>query len=260
MRHVCMFSSGAGSAVAARRVVERYGTENTVLLFADVNGEDPDNYRFLAEAAEWVGGELVTLDNQGRTIWDVFHRERYLGNSRIDPCSKNLKRIPMRRWLEANCDPEETQVYLGYDWQEGDRLRRSHAFWEPWMVDCPLMWAPMLDKEQTQRVLYAEGIDPPLLTRQGFPHANCGGGCVKAGVGHFKHLLRVRPGTYAQWEAEEEKLRAELGDVSILRDRRNYQVKPLTLRSLRLRVEAEPAVFPNAEWGGCGCLTPEEPD
>src|SRR4051794_34291502 len=98
-----MFSSGAGSWAAARRVADQHGTDNLVLLFADVKGEDEDNYRFLHEAAADIGGELVVVSD-GRTIWDVFKDDRFLGNTRLANCSKFLKQKPARDWLDANCD------------------------------------------------------------------------------------------------------------------------------------------------------------
>lgn len=39
MKHIVMFSGGIGSWMTAKRVIEKYGTENTILLFADVKGE-----------------------------------------------------------------------------------------------------------------------------------------------------------------------------------------------------------------------------
>lgn len=258
MKHVAMFSSGVGSAVAAWRVAQRYGTDDLTLLFADVNGEHHDNYRFLEEASEWIGVAPTIIANDGKTIWDIFRQERYLGNTRIDPCSKLLKRVPMRRWLDQNCAPAATVAYIGFDWTEEHRRHNAGRYWAPWTMDCPLMWEPMLDKADAMALLSDVGIEPPWLTRQGFPHANCGGGCVKAGIGQFKHLLKVAPETYAQWEREEAALRQSLGDVAILRDRRGGTTKPLSLRNLRLRVEAEPTLFAGEDWGGCGCLTPTE--
>lgn len=258
-KHVVMFSSGAGSAMAAKRVAEKYGTDNLVLLFADVNGEHGDNYRFLREAAAWVGGELVVLDNDGMTIWQVFAKVRFLGNSRIDPCSRVLKREPMRKWLTDNCDPKNTTVYLGFDWTEQHRWERAQGYWAPWTVECPLMWTPMLDKSEGMAAMKAAGIEPPLLTRQGFPHANCGGGCVKAGIKQFEKLLKTNPSEYAKWEWNEERLRRELGDVAILTDRRGGGRRPLSLRELRHRVEKrEQLDFGGAEndWGACNCFTP----
>jgi hypothetical protein len=290
MRHVVMFSSGAGSAVAGFRVADRYGTHDLTLLFADVNGEHGDNYRFLREAAEWVGGELVVIDNGGKTIWQVFSEVRFLGNSRADPCSRVLKREPMRAWLDEHCDPADTTVHLGFDWTEQHRLKRAEPFWAPWHVEAPLCWEPMLDKAEALECLAAAGVEPPWLTRQGFPHANCGGGCVKAGIKQFKMLLRVSPDEYARWEWNEERQRAELGDVAMLVDRtlvgilrhqglstgdvarrlvdgkEEWYVRatgeplpkrvPLPLRQLRLALAEQPGLFADEDWGGCNCFTP----
>lgn len=53
--HVVQFSGGIGSWAAARRVADKYGIENLVLLFADVLTEDPDTYRFNEDAATDLG-------------------------------------------------------------------------------------------------------------------------------------------------------------------------------------------------------------
>lgn len=108
MKHVVMFSGGVGSWAAARRVAEHYGTEDLTLLFADTNMEDEDLYRFIQEAATNVGGKFVRVED-GRTPWDVFFDERFLGNSRIDPCSKLLKRVLLDRWCNANCDATQAK-------------------------------------------------------------------------------------------------------------------------------------------------------
>src|SRR4051812_44659938 len=86
--HVVSVSSGVGSAYTWHLAVERYGRENVVGLFADVNGEDADNYRFLAETHFVIGTRLVKLTNEGRNIWDVFEDEGFLGNTRVGMCSR----------------------------------------------------------------------------------------------------------------------------------------------------------------------------
>lgn len=73
----------------------------------------------------------------------------------------------------------------------------------------------------------------------GFTHNNCGGMCVRAGQRQWLHLLDVMPERYAEAEAEEEKLRGQLGNVSILRDRRGGTTRPLPLRELRVRARTE---------------------
>jgi hypothetical protein len=50
------FSGGIGSFAAALRVAATHGTDDLVLLTADTQVEDPDLWRFAAQAAEYIGG------------------------------------------------------------------------------------------------------------------------------------------------------------------------------------------------------------
>ena len=95
------------------------------------------------------------------------------------------------------------------------------------------------------------------LYQLGASHANCGGGCIKMGQGGFARLLRSMPERFREWEENEERLRAQLGDVAILRDRTGGQTRPLPLRVLRERIEAgyRPDLF---SIGGCGCFIDTE--
>ena len=69
----------------------------------------------------------------------MFRDKRMLGNSRIDPCSRILKRELAAKWLKANA-PGAT-VVVGIDWLEGHRLppivARYGAMGHP--VEAPLM-------------------------------------------------------------------------------------------------------------------------
>jgi 3'-phosphoadenosine 5'-phosphosulfate sulfotransferase (PAPS reductase)/FAD synthetase len=262
VRHIVMFSSGAGSWAAAKRVAALHGTEALTLLFADTLMEDADNYRFLDQAAANVGGELVRLC-EGRTPWQVYFDERFLGNHRVDPCSKILKRQIIDRWLRDQCDPADTIVYVGIDWTEEHRYTRlaaQRAASGGWRYEAPLCDPPYLSKAAVLAWLQREGIQPPRLYAMGFPHANCGGFCVKAGIGHFANLLRVMPERYAYHEQQEQAIRVHLGrdDITILRDRTGGTSTPLTLRELRQRVQSENAgQLDLLEWGGCGCFVDE---
>jgi hypothetical protein len=252
-----MFSSGAGSWAAARRVADTHGTDGLVLLFADVKGEDEDNYRFLTDAASDIGAELVTVAD-GRTVWDVFRDDRFLGNSRLANCSKYLKQIPARQWLDAHCDPAETTVYVGIDWTEMHRLPAIKAAYLPYRAEAPLCRPPYLHRDDIFRDMKERGLRRPRLYDLGAAHANCGGGCVRAGQGQFAWLLDLMPDRYAEWETNEENLRQHLGkDVSILRDRTGGDATPLTLRELRERAEAG-GQLDLFDIGGCGCFVAEE--
>lgn len=254
-RHVVMFSGGIGSWAAAKRVAERHGTADLVLLFTDTLIEDADLYRFLSDAAANVGGQFVRLA-EGRTPWQVFRDERMIGNTRADPCSRILKRELSDSWLAANCEPASTTVYVGIDWSEEHRFRRLAArrAERGWRYEAPLCEPPYLDKRDMLAAARRQGIEPPRLYALGFQHNNCGGFCVKAGHAHFANLLRTLPERYAEHEAAEEGLRELVGQQSILRDRQGGETRTLSLRQFRERIEAGGQVD-LFDWGGCGCFS-----
>lgn len=247
MSRVVMFSGGIGSWAAASRV-----EHPATLLFADTLIEDADLYRFLREAADNLSMELIRVAD-GRTPWQLFNEEGFIGNTRVDLCSRVLKRDLLRRWLRENRDPERTVVYLGIDWTEAHRFERARERWQPWKVEAPLCEPPLLTKADILAELKATGIAAPRLYALGFPHNNCGGACVKAGVSHWVHLLAAMPEVFAEWEKNEAAFRERTGkDVAILRDRRNGRTQALPLSVLRARVEAGWAQA-TMDWGGCGC-------
>lgn len=252
VKHVVMFSGGVGSWAAAKRVVERHGKDGVALLFADTMYEDADLYRFIDEAAENVGVPLFRVCD-GRTPWEVFHDVRFLGNSRVDPCSKHLKRDIMDRWRDEHCDPAETTIYLGIDWSEKHRLTRVQGRVAPWRYEAPMCDRPCLTKAGMIHWLESEGIRPPRLYTLGFPHNNCGGFCIKAGHSQFRLLLDRMPDVYARNEQQEELIRDLLGDVAVMRSRVGGESKPMTMKQFRQRIQREPNLFADDDWGGCGC-------
>ncbi len=268
MKHVVMYSGGKGSWAAGMRVKESMSPgDELIFLFADVKGksqsphigEDPDCYRFISESAKQIGARLVVL-NTGKTIWDVFKEARFLGNSRLAKCSHELKQKPCRRWLEENTTPGDSVVYVGIDWTEIHRLEAIQAAYLPWKAEAPLTQPPYLDTPQVLSWIRETGLEPPRMYGYGFPHANCGGGCVRAGQAQFALLLKVWPDRYAEWERQEQRLRDHLGKpVSILRDQRGGETKPLTLTELRQRIESAPQQLDILDWGGCGCFVDEVP-
>lgn len=211
--HVVMFSGGVGSWATAKVVVNhkmRPG-DRLVLLFADTLMEDPDLYRFLDDATANIGvGELVKIAD-GRDPWEVFFDVRFLGNTRIDPCSFHLKRKLMREWLEANCDPSTTVAYIGIDAGEEHRYTDAKRYWEPWRCEAPLIDRGVLFKSVLVDMAAEEGLRPPALTLAGFPHNNCGAFCIKAGIDHFVMLLAWDRARYLYHERREQQLRRYLG-------------------------------------------------
>ncbi len=259
---VVMYSGGIGSWAAARLIVEQYA--NVTLLFTDVRGEDEDCYRFIRESAAAMPGH-VTLEwvTEGRTIWDVFKDDKFLGNSRLANCSKFLKQKPAREWLDTNTSPEDTDIVIGIDWTEVHRIPSVQRAYDPYTVRFPLNEPGVrYTKQQLLDWCKQEGIAPPSMYAKGYPHANCGGGCVRAGQGQFVRLYHTDRQRFLEWEANEEDVRQHLGrdDVSILKDRRGGEPKPLTLVQLRERIEGEDQQSLDLfDIGGCGCFVQEEP-
>lgn len=293
MKHVIMYSSGIGSWATAKRVIDQHGAANTILLFCDVAGqtctcthhynqhingrgpcdtycgctsytpepylgEDTDNYRFLQQSADKLGAELVWLKSE-ESIWDVYKRVRFLGNSRLAPCSHELKQKPARKWIEANCTPDNTILYVGIDWMESHRMPAVERNYLPYIVKAPLIDPPYMDKDEMLAACRDWGVEPPRMYNMKFPHANCGGFCVRAGQAQFRQLLRLDRDRYLFHEAKEQELRAHLDkDVSVLKDRSGDTATPLTLRTFRERIEEQPSLFDEEDWGGCGCFVDQE--
>ena len=237
-QHIVQYSGGIGSWAAAMRVAERHGVQDLTLLVADSHAEHPDLWRFVRQSCECLGVAPVIVAD-GRDPWQVFLDERFLGNSRLAPCSAALKQNPCRRWVEANAvpDPERTILYVGFDDSERRRIAGAVSGWAPWRVEFPMCEEPYLTKEQMLAWCRTTGVEPPALYAWA-DHNNCAGACVRAGQRHWAKVLIHAPQTYAMAERREEEVRLHLGkDVAILRERRGGVSRPLTLTTFRHRLQ-----------------------
>ena len=248
-----MYSGGLGSYFTTKRLLEQgIQKENIILLFTDTKIEDEDLYRFLKESSEYLGIPITDYSD-GRDIWQTMKDHKFLSNSRVDHCSGDLKRRMSRKFLKQ-FKPEECIIYLGFDWTEMNRYEKAQKAWLPYRIEAPLCYKPYIDKEDMKAMIAKDGIKLPRLYEMGFQHNNCRGGCVKAGVGHFAHLLDVMPERFALWEQKEQEMRDFIGkDVSILRRTRDGVRTNFTLKQLREERES----LSNAELcdiGGCGCF------
>lgn len=244
MEHIVQYSGGIGSWAVAQLVAEQHGPGAMTLLFADVLAEDPDTYRFLEDSSKHLGVP-ITLLCEGRTPFDVFRDERFLGNSRFAPCSGTLKIAPARKWVEERFpDPGDCVLYVGIDRSEQRRIPAIANGWAPYRVEFPLCHTPYPTWSKDDLLAWARsaGVEPPALYSRGFGHNNCGGRCVKGGIKHWTLLLQQHPDRYKQAEDLENEVRTSWGkDVSILREQRKGEVRNLTLTELRRRNE-RPAV------------------
>ena len=254
MNHIVQFSTGIGSAEVLRRVVTEHGKKDTVALTADTLVEDEDNWRFARQVIKLLGCSWITLAH-GRTPMQVGRDVRVIPNDRMAVCSRILKRELLRKFIVEHYDPDDSIMYLGFDWTEPHRFEAAKAPWRPYTIACPLVDPPYFQKADLLNEWRERGIEPPRLYAMGFGHANCGGACVRGGQAQWELLLRKRPDVYAEWEQEEQTSREVLNkDVAILRSRRGGTSTPLTLRDCRKSLQTSPAMFDPDDWGACNCM------
>jgi hypothetical protein len=334
---IVMYGGGLTSYEAARRAIEKYGHDATHIWFADTRTEDEDLYRFNRDVEILLDHKIVVFD-QGMDIWDIFWKQKFLGNSRIDPCSKYLKRVPLRKALEKKypnwkctechnywnkkertisvneldeseikipicsdcmCDDEEyksnvekleniiksngesssqarvairpldgriercsndgryVRVVLGMDIiADCDRLHRARSYWRPFENWFPLAEKPFGNKTRIIEELQSLGVRIPRLYTVDFEHNNCGGFCVKAGMGQMVHLYKTLPERYLYHEKKEQEFQKFIGsDVTILSQTIKGERRNLSLQELRLRAEAGED-FSFSRGLACSCLNP----
>jgi hypothetical protein len=252
IKHIVSFSGGMGSFAEAKAVCDTYGVENTRLLFADTMMEDEDLYRFMKETVAFLGCELQTVAD-GRTPFQVFKDVKMMGNSRLDPCSRILKRQLLIKTMQDEFQPHEVEVHLGIDYSEQHRLVTVQNNMKPYVYRSLLVEnGVIIPKNYSERY----GIKPPRLYSWGLGHNNCGGFCVKAGLGHYKALYIANKERYLQFEQEEQAVYDSVGKtfpfiVKTVGGVKNY----ITLRQYRETYLETDSVTQaeSQEFGGCGC-------
>ncbi|MFE7237232.1 hypothetical protein [Streptomyces sp. NPDC057580] len=310
-KRVVMWSGGITSYFVGGIVVDEHGAENVTFLFGDTLIEDEDLYAFNTQAAahlgvpitrvadgrtpwelfedkRWLGNSRIaqcSLDLKQRPcrIWlsenaDPADTILYLGIDWSETHRIRAIRIGYSHTIDGckkvEIDGRRVSLCQGLFDDDGNRLPGpgcGNLLPVAWVVDFPLTRPPYTDKRHLIADAKAAGLATPRMYDLGFEHANCGGACVKGGVGNFVRLLEHYPDRYARAEAAEVKMRQLLGrDVSILRDRTGGTATPLTLRALRERVELrkrkQPDLFSildaepdegidTQDVGGCGCFT-----
>jgi len=259
MIHVVNVSGGAASAVCLFRVIERYGRENVRAVFADTRWEHPDCYRFIDEI-ERVSGVHVDRLSDGRNIWDVFEQAETLTMG-MGGCkaSWELKRLPLLAYAEAI--EGDTTTHIGFGPDEDDRMARIKKAMPDRRFDFPLTWKPQLGRCDVMDDLKRRCIEPPSMYADGYPHANCGGACILAGIKQWAGLLKDNPELYRVSEENEQRFQEILigrgrNEHTILKDRRGGVPKNYSLRQLREDVEAGRRLVDDS-WRetSCSCMS-----
>lgn len=252
MMHIVSYSGGLASFFEAKLCVEKYGRENTVLVFCDTKTEDEDLYRFLKDTTNYLGLDLITL-TEGRDIWEVAYDRKFLFNSRVADCTIKLK-IELFHEYIGQFDPTNITVHIGFDYMEQHRMDKAIPHYNPVKVESLIMRTCMT-KDSMRYELEKLCITLPRLYRLGFAHNNCGGFCFKAGIGHFKLLLEKLPDRFDYHMEKERELIELIGKPYAILKRKGtpytlYQFKEdLTRNGTQLSLDAE------LDIGGCSCFT-----
>lgn len=196
MRHIITFSGGITSAYVAKIVLE--AVPDAEIVFSDTRWEHPDLYRFMDDFESFIGKKIIHLSD-GRNPEDLFYDIRLLGNNRVPVCSRVLKAEQLQKYVSAG-----DIVYFGIEQNESHRAQRISAIYDTFGVTCvfPLL-SQTISKTEIMQTVESWGIEIPQMYKDGFTHNNCSGGCVRAGVRQWRHLLEKYPDVYAERERVE---------------------------------------------------------
>lgn len=257
-------SGGLSSIEALERAILKYdGKRRIIPVFADVGsvvengrvvcGEDEDLMRFLVETEAWLGVKIERIKHpKYANIWECFFARRYMGNTRVDPCSEDMKRKLLDKWIKQFDNPT---MVIGFSWLEGHRAEQYKSFVPN--SEFPLCEKPYVTNEDIAEKWERRGIKRGRSYDEGFSHDNCGGMCVKMGLGQAFMLWKVRPWRYEYAERREKEFRSNIhSEATIFRK----SMVPITMESLRLLFEEGyiPRTVGNEDCGG-RCMMPEEP-
>lgn len=206
-RVLVWFSCGDASAVAARLAVDKYGDRVEVCYCDTFAFEHPDNRRFLADIAAWLGKPITILRSKRYTdIYDVFEKTGYLIGNKGARCTVELKKVPRKEYQRA----DDIHVF-GHTFEEKKRAERFRQINFDTEVEFPLINAN-LAKDDCHRIIREAGIELPAMYLLGYKNNNCIG-CVKGGKGYWNKIRRDFPETFTRMAKLERKM-----NVAICKD------------------------------------------
>jgi hypothetical protein len=263
MKYVVSVSGGVGSALALHRTIQKYGKDNTVALFADTGSEAPDLYLFLDKIEAAWGVPIVRLNDHGGDIWDLFHAKNLIKTPKGGACmaSIELKIKPSAKYILEHFKPDEATIVTGLSWMEGpehshsgksDRQTRYAKRWHPYQMECILNDAPRLSRCEELAEIERLGITLPDAYMRGYEHNNCGGTCILAGLKQWAGVYQDYPERYLYAESRETPFYEKHG-FAVLRDQSGGEVKPITLKEFRSRLDAG-HTYPDSWRSTCNCM------
>lgn len=211
------FSCGAASAVAAKKIVEKYGlTHNVLIVNNPVFEEDEDNKRFLKDVEKWLGVEIISASNEyypSNSAVDVWNKEKYMSNRYgFAPCTYQLKKEARYQFESKN---KIDFHVLGYTVEEKDRHERFIKSERENVI--PILIENNITKQDCFNIITEAGIELPRMYHLGYPNANCIG-CVKAtSPTYWNHVRKVHPEVFEQRAKQSREIGSRLTRVKNIR-------------------------------------------
>lgn len=213
-RTLVWWSTGAASYVAAKLTLR---TDPAALLVrCETGNEDPDNYRFEADAMARLGPAVTVLQSEEySSVWDVWQRRRFIAGPNGAPCTGEMKIAPRVAFQR------QTDIHaFGYtaDADDVERFKRLQANYFDLTMRAPLIEAGVT-KSGALAIVERDGLTLPRSYAMGFPNANClGTGCGKATSPNYWSLYRHHfPENFARTAAYSREIGARLTRINNVR-------------------------------------------
>lgn len=175
------FSCGITSAVACKLAVEKYGKENVILIYFEIDSAHKDNERFILDSEKWIGVKIERRrSSKYKDQFDVIEKTRYVNGPGGARCTKELKK-DVRAAVEKEITFEH-QVF-GFEFEKKE-INRAIRFNQQNPNTNPIF--PLIDAKLTKE--HCAGIALPTMYTLGFHNNNCKM-CVKGGMS-YANLIR----------------------------------------------------------------------
>jgi len=206
---VVWFSCGAASAVAAKKTIEKYGKDNTVIVVnSPVKEEDEDNRRFFNDVQDWLGQKIeiaINIDYASCSAVEVWNRRQYMSGIHGAPCTVALKKEARYQWDKINKPDWNVLGFTLHEKRRHDLFILSEI---PNVI--PVLIDEKLSKQNCFDIIRNAGIELPRIYSLGYPNANCIG-CVKAtSPTYWNHVRKMHPEVFEQRAEQSRRIKCKL--------------------------------------------------
>ena len=222
-----------------------------------------DRRLFLKDAGKMISDYYDNFihDSANESLHEVISRNKFMPNSRVDLCSRILKRERSAAFVK-NFSHDEIKIAIGIGIWEEHRVKRAKERWLPYHITSPFCEAGEFESEYKDAVFELAGLIDPYLYQIDVAHNNCAGFCVKAGLKHYRNLLEKDRDLYLTHERNEQALYEENSNLKpFLKKTIDGNTIYITLKQFRENIELnKPFISENErvnnldeDYGSCSC-------